>query len=207
MRGTTLIGMDVMETAFISESTFDRAGFLRWLAKQPSEIQRRSDLIEGRIVMSPPSGFVYSRVGMHAAQLLANHVRDRALGIVLGADGGGELPAGSILGPDVTVILSARVPPDAAQRAGIPVVVPHLVVEVITPSSRERDTVVKRRLYAQAGVDEFWLVDQDDRTITILHRGPDGAYDAGDVFRVGDTVRSRVLPELAAPVESVLVVE
>lgn len=207
MRGTTLIGMDVLETAFISESTFDRAGFLRWLATQPSEIQRRSDLIEGRIVMSPRSGFVYARVGTRATQLIANHVGDRGLGVVLGADGGVELPAGSIVGPDVTVILSARVPPSAAQRAGFPVVVPHLVVEVITPGSRERDTGVKRKLYAQAGVDEYWLVDQDGQAITVLHRQADGTYDGGEVFRPGDAIRSRVLPEFVAAVESVLVVE
>ncbi len=43
-----------------------------------------------------------------------------------------------------------------------------LVVEVVSPDDPERDTRVKRRDYAEAGIPEYWIVDPRDETITVL---------------------------------------
>jgi Uma2 family endonuclease len=45
---------------------------------------------------------------------------------------------------------------------------PDLVVEIISPSSRRYDRVVKARWYADIGVPEYWIVDIDSRTIERL---------------------------------------
>ena len=37
-----------------------------------------------------------------------------------------------------------------------------LAVEVLSPSSRSIDLVLKRELYEQAGVQSYWVVDPDD---------------------------------------------
>jgi Uma2 family endonuclease len=39
-----------------------------------------------------------------------------------------------------------------------------LAVEVLSPSTARLDRVVKRRLYRDEGVDEFWIIDLDART-------------------------------------------
>ena len=43
-----------------------------------------------------------------------------------------------------------------------------LVVEVVSPDDPERDTRVKRRDYAEAGIPEYWIVNPLDETITVL---------------------------------------
>lgn len=40
-----------------------------------------------------------------------------------------------------------------------------LAVEVLSPSSRSIDLVLKRELYEQAGVQSYWVVDPDDLTL------------------------------------------
>ncbi len=40
-----------------------------------------------------------------------------------------------------------------------------LAVEVLSPSSRSIDLVLKRELYEQAGVQAYWVVDPDDLTM------------------------------------------
>lgn len=47
-----------------------------------------------------------------------------------------------------------------------------LVMEVVsgTAEDRRRDLVVKRREYARAGIDEYWIVDPKEKRITVLKR-------------------------------------
>ncbi|GBC92202.1 hypothetical protein HRbin15_00667 [bacterium HR15] len=66
--------------------------------------------------------------------------------------------------------------------------VPDLVVEVISPSTRRRDTVQKLRAYQEAGVPWYWLVDSETLVIQELMLTPGGyqvctVADAGEVFR------------------------
>ena len=50
---------------------------------------------------------------------------------------------------------------------------PSLVVEILSPSTQAHDRVRKLRLYAQAGVGEYWLIEPEAGILEILHlKGP-----------------------------------
>ena len=42
---------------------------------------------------------------------------------------------------------------------------PHLVIEVLSPTTADRDRGVKRKLYERQGVEQYWIVDPDSETI------------------------------------------
>ena len=70
-----------------------------------------------------------------------------------------------------------------------------LVVEV-TDSTQNRDKIIKARLYATAGITEYWLLDLRARRLRV-HRSPDtstGAYQLVQEFTESET-----LAPLAAP--------
>jgi Uma2 family endonuclease len=50
---------------------------------------------------------------------------------------------------------------------------PILVVEVVSPSSRQRDYGKKRDFYMQREIPEYWIVDDDRRAITVVQPGRD----------------------------------
>ena len=67
-----------------------------------------------------------------------------------------------------------------------------LAVEVLSPSSRSIDRLLKRDLYEQAGVEQYWVVDPDEPSITVWRRGPEG-------FDAPQTVTGSERLELSGP--------
>jgi Uma2 family endonuclease len=57
---------------------------------------------------------------------------------------------------------------------------PDMALEVVSTTSRKKDTVDLVRDYARAGVSEYWIADalRGDASLRILLLGPDGAYTA-----------------------------
>ena len=44
---------------------------------------------------------------------------------------------------------------------------PDLIVEIISPSSRDTDRIYKKNVYQKFGVKEYWLVDPDEEIVEI----------------------------------------
>lgn len=47
---------------------------------------------------------------------------------------------------------------------------PLLIVEVVSPSTRNRDRLQKRTFYADARVPEYWIIDPERKTVTVVAR-------------------------------------
>ena len=79
--------------------------------------------------------------------------------------------------PDVCVVCDLS----KIDRAGI-YGAPDYVVEVLSPSTKMKDILIKMRKYQNAGVREYWMVDPDAETVTrILYKPPTEDYPDGDM--------------------------
>ncbi|HYP40496.1 MAG TPA: Uma2 family endonuclease [Chloroflexia bacterium] len=76
------------------------------------------------------------------------------------------------------------------------------VAEIVSPDDPERDTRVKRLDYAEAGIPEYWIVNPEDESITVLRLEGDQYVEQG-IFHRGDTATSALLPGFAVPVQDV----
>ena len=77
-----------------------------------------------------------------------------------------------------------------------------LVVEIVSPVDVERDTVIKRADYAEAGIPEYWIVNPQEETITVLKLEA-GVYVAHGVFGRGETATSALLTGFTVSVDAV----
>jgi Uma2 family endonuclease len=71
-----------------------------------------------------------------------------------------------------------------------------LVMEVVSPDDPKRDTKVKRRDYAEAGIPEYWIVNPLDETITVLTLQGTAYVEHGN-FRRGQQATSALLSDFA----------
>ena len=87
--------------------------------------------------------------------------------------------------------------------------VPDLVVEVLSPSTRDEHTLGGdiRLAYERHGVPHYWLVDLEQRTIEqytlqgVPYQG--GHYGEPLVLREGDVLTSVLFPDVSLPVDAV----
>jgi Uma2 family endonuclease len=77
-----------------------------------------------------------------------------------------------------------------------------LVIEIVSPDDPERDTKVKRADYAEVGIPEYWIVDPNDETITVLTLTGD-AYREHGTFRREESADSLVLDGFVVSVSAV----
>ena len=77
-----------------------------------------------------------------------------------------------------------------------------LVLEVVSEEQPERDLVDKRGDYAEAHVPEYWIVNPQTETITVLRLRGD-AYEEAGVYRRGESAVSTLLPDFSVAVAAV----
>lgn len=194
-----------LAVVFVSEEHYDQVSFEEFLHSRSHLDSNRYELIDGRIVMNPPTSWPYGEAELDVAAILRAHVKDKNVGMAGGSSLGYELPNGHTVAPDASVVLHERLrsgPP--REKKKFLRVVPNLVAEVISPTSEARDRTTKKRVYAAAGIDEYWLVDVDRKLVTVYHLLPDGVYDPGEEFHSGDKVCSRVLSHLDCRVDELI---
>ena len=69
------------------------------------------------------------------------------------------------------------------------------MIEIISPgqTNRERDLTAKREDYAQAGIPEYWIVDPQEKSVTVLSLEK-ATYVTHGRFPFGTTATSPQLP-------------
>lgn len=53
---------------------------------------------------------------------------------------------------------------------------PALVVEILSPSTRRRDEGIKRKLFEEKGIREYWIVDPKGLRVTVFRRNDAGQF-------------------------------
>ena len=127
----------------------------------------RRELLHGQLIVSPSPTGLHQRVvinlGYRLKEACPAHLE------VLPAPYDWRIGSDTALEPDLMVIRRSDFAPD-----GPLVATPLLVVEVLSPSTRDTDLGSKRLAYADAGCPAYWIVDPAVPAVTALSLGPDG---------------------------------
>jgi Uma2 family endonuclease len=81
--------------------------------------------------------------------------------------------------------------------------VPELIVEILSPATRQIDEMRKRHLYERVGVSEYWIVDPLRDEVRIHRRGA-GGFTAPVTCARGAVLATPLLPGFELPLSRVL---
>ena len=81
---------------------------------------------------------------------------------------------------------------------------PDLIIEVLSPSTKRKDLVIKRFKYRAAGVREYWTVNPDARVINTHVFNEDFEKEEADQFSFEEPVICSVFPEFSVVMREIL---
>ncbi len=156
---------------------------------------KRYELMEGDLFVSPAPSPWHQTVSGRMLHMLMTQLQDSGLARVFPAPIDLVLEPESVVQPDLVQVGRARkhiVTERAIEGA------PDVVVEILSPGSRDRDKHIKRRLYERFAIPEYWVVDPDLGRIEIW-RIEAGRYGIRAQLDRASTLTSPDFPELSIP--------
>ena len=152
----------------------------------------KTELVEGRLFMSPTAGSPHQYIGTLLTGEILPFVRRNDLGRFYGRDVHVIFDEHNHFEPDLCFVAKDRLNIIQGPTLNGP---PDLIVEIVSESNRKHDTKLKFDYYERFGVREYWLVDPPDQSIAVFVL-EDGRYQLLGEFRAGALVETRVLAGL-----------
>jgi len=140
---------------------------------------KRHEIIDGDHFMSPSPSIKHQRVSRNLEWIIESFLRKEKIGEIFNAPCDVILSDCDIVVPDLVYVSKEH--KSIITEANIQGV-PDLIVEILSPSCRNYDRVLKKDLYEAFGVKEYWIIDLDE--------------DAVEVYRLSLSSRKFLAPEV-----------
>jgi len=127
----------------------------------------RHELLDGALLVTPLGTSRHQSLCLALGAALRSYVLRQQLGAVF-APGRVIVDPRTALEPDVLVVPGPRATASLPWESHA---APVLAVEVLSPSTRSFDHVQKRAAYLRRSAAEYWVVDADERVVTIVRPG------------------------------------
>lgn len=163
----------------------------------------RYELIAGELFVSPAPGLPHQLVLQRLQLALGNYLETDPIGIIVPGAGAVFSDYDSVI-PDLVFVRSKMWDKIVANDRFV--AAPTLVIEVLSPGNqnRKRDLEAKRKLYERFGVEEYWIVDRENRCVQ-LFRLRDKKLEETAALHDSDDLKSSSLPGFAVNVSSLFV--
>ena len=163
---------------------------------------KRHELIDGEHYVTPSPNTKHQAVSGNIHFVIRSWLEQHPLGRIFYAPFDIVFTRFDVVEPDLLYISNDRAHQILTEKhvTGAP----DIVIEIGSPSTRQRDETIKRRLYETSGVDEYWIVDPEIDTIRIFRREGERFAKPVELTReAGDSLTTPLLAGLSIPLERV----
>ncbi|MHB8879399.1 MAG: Uma2 family endonuclease [Myxococcaceae bacterium] len=160
---------------------------------------KRYQILDGELDVTPAPSPRHQKISRKLQVILMRALEETGLGEVYNAPIDVILDKHNVIQPDLVFIRKERmemVGPKNIQG------VPDLLVEILSPSTRRTDVLVKSRIYASFGVPSYWIVDPDLDRLE-LFRLEAGTYVSAGLYSSPAVVTPAEFPGLEIPLAKV----
>lgn len=166
----------------------------------PEDDGNRYELIGGELFVSRAPGIPHQRVLQNLQISFIDYLRKYPIGILVPGAGAIFSDYDAVI-PDLTFVRHERWNEVVTGEKFTGAV--DLVVEILSPgaANRRRDLEAKRRLYGKYGVEEYWTVDSENRSVLVLRLEGNKLTEVA-TLNGDDELTSPLLPGFQLPVSA-----
>ena len=135
---------------------------------------KRHEIINGRHYMNAAPNPKHQAASRHIQFQLYEQIELKGLGEVIDAPIDVQFSDTDVVQPDIIVVLKPNRIITTTKVKGVP----DLVIEILSPSNRKYDQQLKKQLYEQNAVPEYWIVDPENQSVDQLKLNSDGRYES-----------------------------
>lgn len=162
---------------------------------------KRHEIIDGVHYVTPSPNMKHQVVAGNLYLALGNYLKTQPIGVVFFAPFDVLFSLFDVVEPDLLYISRAR--RDVLTEKNVQGA-PDLVVEILSPGTRKRDTTLKGTLYERGGVQEYWVVDPRLDRIRVFRRAADGFVSAAELLASSnDVLTTPLLPGFSVTLAAV----
>ena len=164
----------------------------------------RYELIDGELYVSSAPTVIHQRILTKLVLAIGNYLSEHPIGEILPGVGVVFDEYNGVI-PDLVFATHERM--RKATAAGRFRAAPEIVIEILSPgaSNERRDRNVKLALYAARGVDEYWIVDPENRSVEVHRRDLGGILVFSENIQQDGELTSGLLPGFGFRVDSLFV--
>ncbi len=155
------------------------------------------ELIDGEIIHRMPIGSKHAAVVRKLEKYLERNFGDR---LIISGQNPIQIDEHNEPEPDIALL----VPQDDFYAEAHPTAKDVLLVIEVSDSTLEYDRDIKKNIYAEAGISEFWLVNLQKNTIETFWNPTSGDYYEMRIFEQSETIQSKNIEYLTLPVSEIL---
>ena len=183
------------------EKKYSYADYLTWM------FQEKLELIKGRIFkMSPAPSRYHQQVSMELTGILWNAFKKHSCNLYAAPfdvrlldkkKSTNDNEIFTVVQPDLCVICDEKKLDDRGCLGA-----PDLVIEILSPGNSNKEMKYKFDLYQEAGVQEYWIVNPENKTLFIYILKEDKFIGMHPLIEE-DTIQSHLFPELDFKLEEI----
>jgi Uma2 family endonuclease len=163
---------------------------------------KRHELIDGEHFVTPSPNQKHQKVLLNLCLLVGNWLEQHRTGQLFLAPFDVVFSTFDVVEPDLLYMSNGRA--EAVLTEANVQGAPELVIEIGSPSTRQRDETIKRRLYERSGVSEYWFVDSEIDVVRIYRRNAEGfARPLELTAEAGDSLTTPLVPGLSLPLTGI----
>lgn len=161
----------------------------------------RYEVIDGELYVSSAPSFIHQNILMNIGVAFRDYLREHPIGRIV--------PGVGVIFDDHNGVIPDLVfaTHDRMRKALVGSrfrAAPEIVIEILSPgiSNERRDRHVKLALYASRGVDEYWIVDPENRSVEIHRRDEAGNLVFESSLHQDDELTCGLLPGFTVRIDT-----
>lgn len=146
------------------DRTYTYQDYLLWSEDE------RIEIIDGRLYMQAAPSRTHQKMLSELHRQLANYLIGKAcevypgpFEVVLCFEEENQNESRNVFEPDITVVCDTSKLDESGCKGA-----PDMVIEIISPSTGRKDKMEKFHKYEQAGVQEYWIVEPQEKIVTVF---------------------------------------